>query len=83
MLPIITRATKVNDLRTNLAKVAEGAVFLLSLAGIALHDEITGHFNQGLLRSSNLFLSLPLLLSFLTLALITRRWKKKNNRENR
>lgn len=50
-----------------LAKVTEGAVFLLPPARVALHDEVAGHLDDGLLGFADLLLPLSLLFRFLTL----------------
>jgi len=50
-----------------LAKITKGSIFLLPFAGVAFHDEITGHFHYGFLRIANFFLTLFLFFSFFTL----------------
>jgi len=50
-----------------LTEVAKGSVLLLSLAGIAFHDKIAGHLDDGLFSPTNLLLTLLLLLSLLAL----------------
>ena len=51
----------------HLTEVAKGSVLLFSLAGIAFHDKIAGHLDDGLLSPTNLLLTLLLLLSLLAL----------------
>jgi len=51
----------------SLAKVTECAVFLLPPARVAFHDEVAGHFDDGLLGAADLLLPLSLLFRFLTL----------------